>query len=61
MYLCTEFARMGGEPPRRPVLSKSSKGYPETSPPQPRGILNEHLDEASLRRLRQRYSLAPRV
>jgi hypothetical protein len=59
-----EFNAFGGgeEPPHRKV--RSSKGYPETRDPaaaNPRGVLHDHLGEASLRKLRQHYAAAPKV
>lgn len=62
MYLSEGFRGFGGEPQRRSVPSRSSKGYPEVRDPaaeNPSGILKGELDEASLRRLRQRYSMVP--
>lgn len=61
MFFTAEFAHAGRELPETPraSLGTSSKGYPETAPETPRGILNPDLDEASLRRLRQRYARTP--
>lgn len=58
-----EFATYGGggEPKRSLPPIKSSKGYPEKRDPaaeNPRGVLKNDLDEASLRRLRQHYGPA---
>lgn len=60
MFLTQEFPGFPRrEEPKRSVPSKSSKGYPERRDPaaeRPSGVLNKDLDEASLRKLRQRYA-----
>ena len=60
-----EFARHGGPPeqPRREPIA-SSKGYPAVRDPaaeQPHGALNDKLDDASVRRMRQHYAPAPKL
>ncbi len=59
MFLANDF-RAHGEPPRKKRKSiPTHKGYPAIRTPQaenPTGILSKNLDEASLYRLRQRYS-----
>lgn len=57
-----EFATAGGGREQKPTPIRSSKGYPEVRDPaaeNPRGVLQDNLDAASLHRLRQHYSHAP--
>lgn len=55
--------RASGEPPRKtgPEIP-SSKGYPAVQDLQahsPKGILSDNLSDASIRRLRQKYTCNP--